>query len=272
MKASRTGQVIGKALNDWDPLSPTEKIIVLIDNSYYYHRDVEFAAFTDRLNALQNTLNGQGQAINNTTQLLNTSLNSDTATGPTVSGGFEGLDLSKLTGLLSKLSIESDGSLTFNSKVKYLDQLSVDNFVTKKISSENSDILIELNETLSKNKLLVANKAGVELFSIDYKGNAKFAKNVTINGDLYVDGKIAGKSVFESKWTEILPNADVTLNHLLGSIPRNINILRSDKTSCIEVNGEMECENVTNEGFGNKEVYYYKNLDKSSIKVVNALS
>ena len=274
MKASRTGQVIGKALNDWDPLNPTDKIVVLIDNSYYYHRDVEFAAFTDRLNALQNTVNGQNQTLNTTTQLLNTTLNSNSAsvTGPTLSGTFEGLDLTKLTNLLTKFSIETDGSLTFNSKVTYTDQLSVDNFVTKKISSENSDILIELNETLSKNKLLVANKAGVELFSIDYKGNARFSKDVTINGDLYVDGKVAGKSVFESKWVEISPNSEESILHNLGVIPRSINILRATESDCESKNGELECTNVTNEGFGNKEMYYYKNLDKSSLKVVNALS
>jgi hypothetical protein len=216
MKASRTGQVIGKALNDWDPLNPTDKIVVLIDNSYYYHRDVEFAAFTDRLNALQNTVNGQTQTINSTTNLVNTTLNSNTTTntGPTLSGGFESLDLSKITSLLTKFSIETDGSLTFNSKVKYSDQLSVDNFVTKKISSDNSDILIELNETISKNKLLIANKAGVELFSIDYKGNARFSRDVTINGDLYVDGKVAGKSVFESKWVEISPNSEKAKHNL----------------------------------------------------------
>ncbi len=272
MKASRTGQVIGKALNDWDPLNPTDKIVVLIDNSYYYHRDVEFAAFTDRLNALQNTVNGQNQTLNTTTQLLNTTLNSTTSTGPTLSGGFENLDLSKLTSLLTKFSIESDGSLMFNSKVTYSDQLSVDNFVTKKISSENSDILIELNETISKNKLLIANKAGVELFSIDYKGNARFSKDVTINGDLYVDGKVAGKSVFESKWVEISPNSEESIKHNLGEIPRSINILRAIESDCESKNGDLDCTNVTNEGFGNKEMYYYKNLDKSSLKVVNALS
>ncbi len=272
MKASRTGQVIGKALNDWDPLNPTDRIVVLIDNSYYYHRDVEFAAFTDRLNALQNTVNGQNQTLTTTTQLLNTTINSTTTTGPTLSGGFESLDLSKLSGLLSKFSIESDGSLMFNSKAKFSDSLSVDNFVTKKISSENSDILIELNETISKNKLLIANKAGVELFSIDYKGNAKFSRDVTINGDLYVDGKVAGKSVFESKWVEISPNSEESIKHNLGEIPRSINILRATESDCESKNGEMDCTNVTNEGFGNKEMYFYKNLDKSSLKVVNALS
>jgi len=274
MKASRTGQVIGKALNDWDPLNPTEKIIVLIDNSYYYHRDVEFAAFTDRLNALQNSVDGQTENLNTTNQLLNTTLNSNSTstTGPTLSGGFEGLDLTKLTGLLTKFTIDTDGSLTFNSKINYTDQLSVENFVTKKISSESSDILIELNDTLNKNKLLVANKAGVELFSIDYKGNARFSRDVTINGDLYVDGKVAGKSVFESKWVEISPNSEESILHNLGVIPRSINILRATESDCESKNGELECTNVTNEGFGNKEMYYYKNLDKSSLKVVNALS
>jgi hypothetical protein len=95
---------------------------------------------------------------------------------------------------------------------------------------------------------------------------------LVFNGDLYVDGKVAGKSVFESKWVEISPKSEESIKHNLGEIPRSINILRATESDCESKNGELECTNVTNEGFGNKEMYYYKNLDKSSLKVVNALS
>lgn len=70
----------------------------------------------------------------------------------------------------------------------------------------------------------------------------------------------------------ISPNSEINIKHNLGVIPRSINILRTSDSDCESKNGEMDCTNVTNEGFGNKEMYYYKNLDKSSLKVVNALS
>jgi hypothetical protein len=76
----------------------------------------------------------------------------------------------------------------------------------------------------------------------------------------------------ESKWVEIAPNSEESIKHNLGEIPRSINILRATESDCESKNGELECTNVTNEGFGNKEMYFYKNLDKSSLKVVNALS
>jgi len=183
------------------------------------------------------------------------------------------INLPKLNTLSSKINILDDGSIEILGSVKFSELLNVESLKTKKISAySGSDLIAELSDDNGKSKFSILSLTGKELFSVDSTGKTNINNDLTVKGDLNISGKIAGESVFESKWIEIPANSEISIKHDLGVIPRSINVLRASDSDCDSKDGELDCTNVTNEGFGNKDVYYYKNLDKSFIKVVNALS
>lgn len=183
------------------------------------------------------------------------------------------INLLKLNTFSSKINILEDGSIEVLGNIKFSDLLNVDSIKTKKISAySGSDLIAELSDNTGKSKFSIFSLGGKELFSVDSTGETSIYGNLNVKGDLNISGKISGEGVFESKWIEISPNSEVIIKHGLNVIPRSINVLRASESDCETSGGELDCTNVTNEGFGNKDVYFYKNLDKSSLKVVNALS
>jgi hypothetical protein len=107
---------------------------------------------------------------------------------------------------------------------------------------EGENIFMKLSESMGKTAFAIKNSLGETVFQIDSTG------------------KESGKGFFESGWISIEPLSEEKVEHKLEVIPRDITISKSEVPSG---------QNATNEGFGQTNGYFYRDLTDSSITVVN---